>query len=1136
MADSTPWVKHIESYVSSSSSSAQQSASLDAIAALLKKDILTIEALVREMEMYLTTTDSILRARGMLLLAELLTLLASKPLDAASVTSLIGFFTDRLADWKALHGALVGCLALIKRKSNVGMVTNDEARAVALSYLQNLQVQSLGQHDRKLCFQLLQCLLEQYPHAVAALGDDLVYGICEAIDGEKDPQCLMITFHIVEDLGQLFSDPSGPLASFCGDLFEILGSYFPIHFTRPTGEDVDVKRDELSKALMLAFASTPLFEPFAIPLLLEKLSSDLPSAKVESLEYLSYCSIKYGADRMSKHAEALWSSLKDVIYYSSEHISLLEMEKLDAMDFQENQIATEAFTFLRNVVQQNDDLFLSLILNDEEINMTINSITSFKNYADIPMKSKQKLYAVGRILSVSARVSTASCNRAFESFFCRLVESLGLSDLSGDCFQQENYEFSEGLNYGAIYLCMELLAACRYLVVCLEELGSMSVFTLELWCRMVQRFCHSLTEAFFLMLTSTDKSSQNAYICSGVNGLQILVTFPGGFSPVPKSTFENILTRLMSIITVNFSNSFLWKKLLKALAEIGSFINGHNEADKATSFKTIVVEKFISLISGDDSTMPLALKLEAISEIGTSGMEFMLRISQGLEGAIFSRLSKANVHGNVKSADTAAELLECFSNKVLPWFHKLGGFEEVPFHFALNIWDQVGQSINLGAGLHGKDLLGAIMAALKLAVTNCSEEGQSIIIQKAVNEVLLHISFPLKESKFEIIPSKLEASQLDHGLALPCRDEMITSLFASVVIALHPQTQIPNMKVILHVLMTTLLYGSVPAAQALGKETSAGCNLEEALEIIFSSSMWTAGNFGLLRRCCGTGDGNEIGLSGLRLNSENGMLLQTHTVVGLAWMGKGLLMRGHEKVKDITMAIWSCLVANNNDGALPLRQGSSIDSSDQDMLHLMKSAADAFNILMSDSEACLNRTFHAIIRPLYKQRFFSTMMPILLSSVMKFDSSITRSMLYRAFAHIISDTPVSAVLIEAKKILPVILDSLSALHDNISNKDIVYSVLLVLSGILTDKNGQEAVIENAHIVIGRLLGLVSYPHMMLVRETAIQCLMAMSTLPHTKIYPMRTQVLWAISCALDDPKRAVRQEAVRCRQACISVL
>ena len=41
----------------------------------------------------------------------------------------------------------------------------------------------------------------------------------------------MLTFHIVEILARLFPDPSGPLASFAGDLFDILGCYFPIHFT-----------------------------------------------------------------------------------------------------------------------------------------------------------------------------------------------------------------------------------------------------------------------------------------------------------------------------------------------------------------------------------------------------------------------------------------------------------------------------------------------------------------------------------------------------------------------------------------------------------------------------------------------------------------------------------------------------------------------------------------------------------------------------------------------------------------------------------------------------------------------------------------------------------------------------------------
>ena len=38
---------------------------------------------------------------------------------------------------------------------------------------------------------------------------------------------------------------------------------------------------------------------------------------------------------------------------------------------------------------------------------------------------------------------------------------------------------------------------------------------------------------------SIDKDVYEADIYSGVKGLQILVTFPGKFLPIPKSIFEN---------------------------------------------------------------------------------------------------------------------------------------------------------------------------------------------------------------------------------------------------------------------------------------------------------------------------------------------------------------------------------------------------------------------------------------------------------------------------------------------------------------------------------------------------------------------------------------------------------------------
>ncbi|KAL0415178.1 UNVERIFIED_CONTAM: hypothetical protein Slati_3349700 [Sesamum latifolium] len=58
MADSIQWIQHVELYVSSSATPSQQVASVDAVATLLKNDLLTLEALVREM-CILTTTDSI---------------------------------------------------------------------------------------------------------------------------------------------------------------------------------------------------------------------------------------------------------------------------------------------------------------------------------------------------------------------------------------------------------------------------------------------------------------------------------------------------------------------------------------------------------------------------------------------------------------------------------------------------------------------------------------------------------------------------------------------------------------------------------------------------------------------------------------------------------------------------------------------------------------------------------------------------------------------------------------------------------------------------------------------------------------------------------------------------------------------
>ena len=128
-----------------------------------------------------------------------------------------------------------------------------------------------------------------------------------------------------------------------------------------------------------------------------------------------------------------------------------------------------------------------------------------------------------------------------------------------------------------------------------------------------------------------------------MKGLQILATFPGEFLPISKSIFENVLLTFISIIVEDFNKTLLWKLALKALVQIGSFIDRFHESEKALSYNYIVVEKIVSLMFLDDFGLPFQLRLEAISDIGTTGLNVMLKIVEGLEDAIFANLSEVYV-------------------------------------------------------------------------------------------------------------------------------------------------------------------------------------------------------------------------------------------------------------------------------------------------------------------------------------------------------------------------------------------------------------------------------------------------------------------------------------------------------------
>lgn len=237
------------------------------------------------------------------------------------------------------------------------------------------------------------------------------------------------------------------------------------------------------------------------------LSSVFICLQVDSLKYLSNCTVKYGADRIEKHAKAMWSSIKDAIYSSHEPTLSFASESLDGVGFEENVILTEALNLLDTVIKQNSGLFLNWIIGDEDINLILKSISSYKTYNEISLQSQQKLRATGCILSVSAKASLASCNSIMESFFPNLMHALGLSvgNSSQDCFPYDSNVLGGKLNHGALYLCIELITACRELMAGSEEFKSVAAPANERCYSLLQSYSASLAKA----LRSTLETSAN---------------------------------------------------------------------------------------------------------------------------------------------------------------------------------------------------------------------------------------------------------------------------------------------------------------------------------------------------------------------------------------------------------------------------------------------------------------------------------------------------------------------------------------------------------------------------------------------------------------------------------------------------
>uniref|UniRef100_A0A9L0K841 MMS19 nucleotide excision repair protein n=1 Tax=Equus asinus TaxID=9793 RepID=A0A9L0K841_EQUAS len=292
----------------------QQEGPADQVAADVKSGSYTVLQVVEALGSSLENPEPRTRARGIQLLSQVLLQCHSLLLEK-EVVHLILFYENRLKDH---HLVIPSVLQGLRALSLCVSLPPGLAVSVLKAIFQEVHVQSLPQVDRHTVYSIITNFMRTREEELKGLGADFTFGFIQVMDGEKDPRNLLVAFHIVHDL--ISRDYS--LGPFVEELFEVTSCYFPIDFTPPPNDPHGIQREDLILSLRAVLASTPRFAEFLLPLLIEKVDSEILSAKLDSLQTLNACCSVYGQKELKDFLPSLWASVRRE---SNQRRTILEM-------------------------------------------------------------------------------------------------------------------------------------------------------------------------------------------------------------------------------------------------------------------------------------------------------------------------------------------------------------------------------------------------------------------------------------------------------------------------------------------------------------------------------------------------------------------------------------------------------------------------------------------------------------------------------------------------------------------------------------------------------------------------------------------------------------------------------------------
>ncbi|XP_068610307.1 MMS19 nucleotide excision repair protein homolog [Brachionichthys hirsutus] len=1003
-AESSLLLSLVEEYVSG----LQDSKAKDS-ATGIKDGHFTILQLVEALGKSLTSSQPHTRARGVKLLSDVL-LECYAGLTETEVDVLIAFYENRLKDHYVVTppvlqglGALAKCPAL-PPGSGVSMLR---------SLFQDVHVQSLMLADRACVYNMLINLMETRESELKGLGADFVFGFVQSMDGERDPRNLLLSFQIAKNVIRRGYD----LGNFTEELFEVTSCYFPIDFTPPPSNPHGITREELVLMLRDVIAGTPRFAEFLLPLIIEKLDSDIQSAKLDSLQTLTACVSRYEHSDLTEFLEGLWTSLRREVFQTSS-------EKIESAGLAAVTALTSCLS--RSVLNSDSEdslcTFLELVLKD------------CKHHLSEP--DLKLVWPSAKLLQATCRASDRASHVVMAAVLPALIEQYNNRT---ECSHRRTL-------LEVVQRFMESVKSSQ------PSENEESVFL---------AFRPSLRSMVFSALTETNATLQvtaTAVIAS-------LAQQPGLLREADVELAADHLTRLLltedddrvsravlecvGALAKLHPAAFITKLIPKLRAEM--FQHSHHAVRQRCLSALAAVSTQPSVV---EETTPVLLDVLGSAHTGSACFS--------VEEVVLACRSLQRIAEQVQDGE---ETGRCFHGAVIPRL----------------------LSLALQAALQGEGSSGrcsplaeeAVLCAMVPVIsTSCSRLQPTLAGRTAARVVSLFLDGDVSFLPGNSFPSHI---QLLEQQGDSWRRSQMVCLLMGCVCSLPRSVALPQEDRLLSQLVDMSCSCSLPLAYASAAKCFAGLvnkrPLGNSLDCLIQSTM---------KRVC----------SELDAPSSSG---RTQAFTLLSWVAKALLLRYHPLSSALTDKLFSLL--------------------DDD--ELGPAVADGFSLMMSDSADVLNRSCHADVRIMYRQRFFGENSAKLVQGFNAAPQDKKPNYL-KALSNMVNRLPKQVQVTELPALLSLLLEGLSC-----PDQGVQLSTLSCLQPVLVDP--PSALVQQLEALVSRLLALILTPAMN-VRIASLRCIHAVSHFPVPEVLPFRARVLRDLARPLDDRKRLVRAEAVQARE------